>query len=543
MNKILSAKEFAKAVISGANALINAKNRIDALNVFPVPDGDTGTNMASTISAVISPLNTNECNTMSEVTDLIAHSMIYEARGNSGVILSQIFRGFAKNCEDLESLTINELLYAFEGAKDRAYKAVFKPVEGTILTVIREISENLTETFKDKEVTLVEFFDKTLQFARKSCDETPNKLKTLREVGVTDSGGEGLYTILWGMNEYFNGRPVEVSEQSYDISNFISDSEVYEGEFGYCTEVLVDLNYPNAFNKELFQEELTQQASSLVIVVDENLLKVHGHTTKPGDLLNFAQNFGEFIKIKSENMTLQANNSKANSQRLNELNPNKERKVCGIVSCNLGSGIIAKMKEYGADYVVESGQSQNPSAQDLITAFKEVNAENIFVLPNNSNVILVAQQAAQVYRDSNVIVIPTKTQIQGVTALINYNSQTDPDDNIEMMEESIKDVSTGEVTRAVRDTKLNGIEIQNGDFLAILNGKIIAAKKTYIEAAKYIIGKLAKKQVELISIYYGDEATNQDANELANFIESKYDVEVEIIEGNQPNYHFLIGAE
>ncbi|SYV96832.1 dihydroxyacetone (glycerone) kinase, DhaK2 subunit [Mycoplasmopsis edwardii] len=324
---------------------------------------------------------------------------------------------------------------------------------------------------------------------------------------------------------------------------FLSDTEVYEGEFGYCTEVLIDLNEPEKFDREAFVKKVEKKANSLVVVSDDNILKVHGHTLKPGEFLNIAQQYGEFIKIKSENMTLQANNSKANNEKFNEAKKDQDRVKCAIISCNLGSGIIEKMKELGASYVIESGETQNPSAQDIINAIQATNADNIFVLPNSSNVILVAQQAAQVVDDKNIIVIPTKTQIQGLTAVLNFSPEADAEDNLEMMTDSISEVQTGEVTRAIRQTKLNGVEINNGDYLSILNGKIIASSKTANQALRKLVKKMIKGSSEIISIYYGDEGNLSEAEELANFIDANYDIEVDIIEGNQPNYHYLIGVE
>ncbi|MCU9935225.1 DAK2 domain-containing protein [Mycoplasmopsis cynos] len=548
MNKkvLLDGLTFAKAIISGANALINSKEKIDALNVFPVPDGDTGTNLASTVGTIGSKMSqVSNKTSISEVSKIISTAMIYEARGNSGVILSQIFKGFSIGCENKENLNLDEFLDALEQAVDRAYKSVFKPVEGTILTVIRETTENVVAKYKDvnRHVSLQEIWADVLTFSRKSCDETPNKLKILREVGVTDSGGEGLYKIFWGINEYLNGRPVEISNATEEVSIFLSDKEVYDGEFGYCTEVLIDLNEPEKFNKKSFIKKISKQVNSLVVVNDDNILKVHGHTEKPGEFLNITQEYGEFIKIKSENMTLQANNSKANNEKFNESKKNQDRKKCAVVSCNLGSGIISKMKELGADYIVESGETQNPSAQDLINAINSVNADNVFILPNSSNVILVAQQAAQVVDDKNVIVIPTKTQIQGITAVLNFNSDFEPEENNEIMVDSIEDVQTGMITKAIRNTKIDGIEIKVGNYLAILNGKIIASTRTASQALKTLTTKMIKSSSEIISIYYGDEGSISESEELLNFINSNYDIEVEIIEGNQPNYHYLIGVE
>ncbi|QDF65037.1 DAK2 domain-containing protein [Mycoplasma nasistruthionis] len=546
MNKdfILNGQKLAKALISGANALLNAKNKIDALNVFPVPDGDTGTNMSATMAVTVNNLAKNENASVEKITADLAHDMLFEARGNSGVILSQIFKGFALGCKGLKELNTVGLLSAFKNATERAYKSVFKPVEGTILTVIRETTENLVKEFKNQEVSYLTFFAKALEFMRKACDETPNKLKTLREVGVTDSGGEGLYIIFWGINEALNDRFVELKEQSDDdIETFISDGEVYDGEFGYCTEVLIDLNNPDTFDKNELSEKLLKVANSLVVVSDENICKVHGHAIHPGKLLNIAQEYGEFIKIKSENMTLQANNSKANAEKFEQAKQNTKRTPCGIVSCNLGSGIINRMKELGCDYVVESGQTQNPSAQDLINAVNSVNADTVFILTNNSNIILVAQQVAQVINDKNVVVIPTKSQMQGITAMLNFNHESTAEENQEMIEESIQEVTTGEITLAIRDTTINKVKVKSGQYLAILDNKIISAKDDLLETAKFLIKKAIKPGKELVSIYYGDESDLAEAQELENYINATYDIEVEVVEGNQPTYHFIIGVE
>ncbi|MBN4083770.1 DAK2 domain-containing protein [Mycoplasma sp. CSL10137] len=542
----LTGYEFAQAIISGATALQNAKNQIDAMNVFPVPDGDTGTNMSSTAYGAIELLNSYDKNIdIATVTKELAHSMLFAARGNSGVILSQIFKGFAEACKNKKTLNLDSLLKAFRGATEAAYKSVFKPVEGTMLTVIRETTEDLEREFyrfDSSRVTINEFWSKLLKFMRESCDETPNKLKTLREVGVTDSGGEGLFKIFWGVNEYFNGRPVKL-EENENVNVFLSSEEVYNGEFGYCTEVLVDLDKPKDFDKESFTKKLEMIANSLVVVNDDNILKVHGHTVKPGDMLNFVQEFGEFIKIKSENMTLQANGSRENAKVIKSNLENSKRNLCGVVSCNLGSGIIQRMKDLGTDFVVESGQTQNPSAQDLINAINSVNADTVFILPNNSNVILVAQQAAQVVRDKNIIVIPTKTQIQGLSAILNFNPETSAEDNKELMEESIELVSTGEITKAVRNTKINGIKVKVDDYLTILNGRIVNSSKNITNSLRDLVSRMIQDDSQLVSIYYGEDGNINEANELSNYIESNYEVEVQVIDGSQPNYSYLIGVE
>ncbi|QZE12293.1 DAK2 domain-containing protein [Mycoplasma sp. Ms02] len=547
MNKI-NGKDFIRFITSGANALINSKNKIDALNVFPVPDGDTGTNMASTIEYAIQNIDKNE-NDISKAASDLAKKMLFGARGNSGVILSQIFRGFSQALGEKIEAFPKDLVLAFEGAYKKAYGAVLKPIEGTMLTVIRETFEGLEREIKvNRDVNIEDFFKKLKEVSRKSCDETPNKLKILREVGVTDSGGEGLFTVFEGMYLASIGQDVTLNANGSDEATlFISDTEVYDGEFGYCTEFIIELNDEKKFNKEAFTKVIQEFANSLVVVQDEKIVKVHGHVLKPGDLLNEAQKHGEFLKIKSENMTLQANNSKATAVEAQVADSEDEKPAeCGIVSCNLGSGIIERMHELGCDYVIEGGQTQNPSAQDILDAIANVNAKTVFILPNNSNIMLVSQQAAQVVNDKNVIVVPTKTQVQGLAAILNFNKENSEEDNLEMMTEAIEDVLSGEVTQAVRTTSINGVNIKEGDFITIHKGKITSSNKTPYQAATSLITQMLdnpEREWELLTIYYGDLSSEADAIELESWVQNKFDIDVEIVNGAQPNYHFLIGVE
>lgn len=541
MTKILDGKLFCQLFISGANNIINSKNKIDALNVFPVPDGDTGTNMSSTAQAAADALALNNSSHLGEVTNTISRNMLLGARGNSGVILSQIFKGFAIAFKEVESVDIKGLLEGFKQATKKAYSSVLKPVEGTILTVIRETTEALEKEVNNK-TSLEEFFKLAKNAARKACDNTPNKLKILREVGVTDSGGEGLYTIISGMEAALNAEAIKISESEENIDTFISSKEVYDGEFGYCTEFIIELNDEKDFDKADFEKSLLKKATSLVVVQDEKIVKVHGHTLKPGDMLNFGQKYGEFIKIKSENMTRQASESRNKNVIINQ-NDEQSSKKCAIISCNLGSGIIARMKEFGVDAIIESGQTQNPSAQDIIDAINSVNSKNVFILPNNSNIFLAAEQAAQAITDKKVFIIQTRSQIQGLTALMNFNSESSPKENRETMSEAIKLVTTAEVTQAIRSTKIDNVKIKEGQFIGITDGKILVSENNYIDAAKKLIKKSINSDHELVTVYYGNDASEVDANEIKNFLESHYDVEVEVVNGDQPNYHFIIGFE
>ncbi|TQC54098.1 DAK2 domain-containing protein [Mycoplasmopsis mucosicanis] len=541
MIKKLDGYTFYDLCLSGANNLINQKNKIDALNVFPVPDGDTGTNMSSTVKSAIDGLKRDN-NHLGEVAKKLSKAMLFGARGNSGVILSQIFKGFSLAFENESSVDVQGLLDAFKKATEKAYSSVLKPIEGTILTVIRETTEEL-EKIVDSSTSFSVFFELAQKFARKACDNTPNKLKILREVGVTDSGGEGFYSIIVGMNSFMNGEPVAIKEDNDSADTFIQQGEVYDGEFGYCTEFIIEIKDVASFSKVAFEKGLRKQATSLVVVQDNEILKVHGHTIQPGNMLNFGQKFGEFIKIKSENMNLQAKESRNKNVALNSNSSSEDEKECAIISCNLGTGIINRIKELGCDAIVESGQTQNPSAQDIVDAIRSVNSKNVFVLPNNSNIFLAAEQAAQIIDDKNVYIIKSKTQLQGVVAMMNFAADASAEENFEMLNEAIKTIKTGEVTTAIRSTKMNNVRIKEGQFIGILDHEIITCEPSYIESAKELIKSAISHDNELITIYYGNDISENDANEVKSFIEGRYDVEVEVVNGAQPNYHFIIGFE
>lgn len=539
MTKI-TGQTWAKALISGSNNLVNKKKWIDSLNVFPVPDGDTGSNMSSTIQSGIKDLE-NE-HKVSDVSKKAARNMLLGARGNSGVILSQIFQGFAKNFANSKEINSFELVSGFEQAKESAYKSVLKPVEGTILTVIKEVASSLkklvTPAMDIKQVMALAF-----ESARKSCDNTPNLLPILKEVGVTDSGGEGLVLIIEGMYKFFQGNPVALSNEPIDLNKeaFISNTEIFDGEFGYCTEFILDLKNQKKFNKNNFIFNLEKLGNSLVVVQNEEIVKVHIHTLTPGKVLTFGQKYGEFLKLKSDNMTEQANENrelqKTHSKREFEKNPS------GIISCNTGQGLISIMKENGCDFIIEAGQTSNPSAGDFIEAIKQVNSDNIFILPNNSNIILAAQQAAQIVTNKNIYVIPTKTQMEGISAIYNFDKELDFEHNKEEMEDAIPSTKTGEITKAVKTTKINGIKVTKNDFIGISNRKVTTSTKNLIKTSKKIIDELINEESEIVTIFYGAETSEIEAIELKNYTESKHNIETLVQYGGQPLYHFYISVE
>ena len=532
-------------LISGSNLMLNNKALVDSLNVFPVPDGDTGSNMGSTCEYSSNEIR-NMDGTVGEIARKFSRGMLMGARGNSGVILSQIFKGIYVGLEGKNEASVFDLIKAFDQARIFAYKSVMTPIEGTILTVIRLISENLNKVITASN-TIEEFFALVVKFAREAVDITPTMLAVLKEVGVVDSGGEGLFFILKGMNEALIGKPVELDpnanqniEQPFSFDDF---EDVHNGDFGYCTELIVELDKPKMFDKDKFLRAISKMGDSIGLVVDEDILKVHMHILKPGVLFNFAQKFGEFIMLKSENMTIQANNKNGLASKPAELNKTKEKVNVGVVSVNSGQGLIDTAHEYGANFVIAGGQSMNPSASDFIKAFSQINSENIIVLPNNSNVILAAQQAAQTVTDKRIVIIPTKTQMQGLSALMVFNGDVSIEENLEEMEENIEGLRTGQITKASRTTKIKGVSVKEGEYLAIADKSILKSTKSKIQAAIAVSKKQIDDDTEIVTIYYGVEATKADATEFASYLETNYDVEIEIKSGNQEIYDFLISYE
>lgn len=553
--KALSAKEFKKALISGSYLIMNNRGKIDALNVFPVPDGDTGSNMSGTVQSAINAIENFNENHIGKLMKKFSRGAFLGARGNSGVILSQIFEGFAVALESKVEANTFDLVECFNQAREYAYKSVMKPIEGTILTVIKLTAQDLAASITPSNDILT-VFEKAVSSARKACDLTTSMLQELKDNNVTDSGGEGLWHILWGMLLSMQGQPVANKQvQAYETKDFIVGfaEEEYDGEFGYCTEGLIELKKPGRFDKDKFKNGLEKIGNSIVVVKNEEVLKVHVHALKPGIALNFMQKFGEFIKIKADNMTLQANQSKgqkdshkAMQEQTNNISQNEvshENPTISVISCNDGRGLIDEMKSLGTDIIIEGGQSNNPSTRDFLNAIKQLPAKNIIILPNNSNIILVAQQVVQTIEDKNVIIIPTKTQVEGVNAMLNFDRGNTLEENQELMIEGIESIGSGQVTIAAKDTKVNGVNVKKGDFLGLANRKVVASTRSKIASAIAIIDNLANEDTEIITIWYGESASKVDAEEVRAYIESNYDAIVEIKHGNQHIYEFLISFE
>lgn len=536
---------FKQMVINGANNLANRSKYVDQLNVFPVPDGDTGTNMSMTMTAGAKELVSLEEESIGKVAKVLSRGLLMGARGNSGVILSQLFRGFATGLEGKDEATIEEIALALESGVKTAYKAVMKPIEGTILTVARESAEAAVLKYETVE-TITDLYELVVEEMQVSLNRTPELLPVLKEVGVVDSGGQGLTYIFEGFLKALKGEIInleQVSEMTTESAQVALNSD--EVEFGYCTEFILRLDETRTpFKEDVFRGRLEKLGNSIVVVQDEDIVKVHVHTLTPGEALNLAQKHGEFMKLKIENMTEQHNEIIAQNDAQPASKATEEKMEYGIISVVAGEGIKHLFEEQGCHYVIEGGQTMNPSTEDFLKAIDELNAKNIIILPNNSNIIMAANQAAQVTEDTNVVVIPSKTIPQGYTSLIMFNENAQVEENVEVMTQAITEVKSGQVTYAVRDTQMNGVDIKENDFIGILDKDIVVSVPDRFESACALVDKMIDEDSEIVTIIYGEGTDEDEADELAEYIENKYDdVEVTIFNGEQPVYSYIISVE
>ena len=552
---------FKSMVVNGAENLKQNYQRIDALNVFPVPDGDTGTNMKMTIEGGVSEIFNLDDQNIYEVSKKLSRGMLMGARGNSGVILSQLFRGISKGFEGKKQVNAMQLAKAFESGVSQAYKAVMKPVEGTILTVAREATEKLVKISSSR-MSINEFFTEFLAEAKASLERTPELLPVLKEAGVVDSGGAGLIVILEGMamvveGKFVSERPVEVAMHTIGTKLRSTNENV---EFGYCTEFIIEAkeDLDKEIDENYIAKRLSALGDSIVVVMDEDIIKVHVHTLKPGDALNIGQEFGEFIHLKIENMTLQHNE---NSELMAAKHAEEGECFCGevhvkpvvkseirkkfaVVTVANGAGLINAYKEMGADYVVSGGQSMNPSTEDFIRGFDTLNAENIIVFPNNSNIILAAKQSAKIYTESNVHIIETKTIAQGFAALTMLDLSGEIEEVIEGIQPVIDNVSTGLVTFSIRDTEIEGIHIRKDDFIGICNNKIVTSNRRRYDTVKALLKSAVTDDKEIITIIYGADTTQREVNDVVKHIERNYsNLEIDVIEDNQEVYSYILAIE
>ena len=549
----IDAEVLKKLFLAGAANLEAKKEWINDLNVFPVPDGDTGTNMTLTIMSAAKEVNSLAAPTMQTLSKAISGGSLRGARGNSGVILSQLLRGFTKVVRDYDELDSIIISTAFQKAVETAYKAVMKPKEGTILTVARGMADKILDLSTEID-DLEELLDKVIKYGDEVLEHTPDLLPVLKQAGVVDSGGQGLMQIMKGAYDALMGKEIDyeavASQGGPSGSSEVSAQGLEEKEikFGYCTEFIVMLEKPYDAAKEAeFKAYLESIGDSIVLVSDGEIVKVHVHTNHPGLAFEKGLTFGSLTRMKVDNMREEhqerviANAEKTAKEQAKKDEPKKKY---GFISVSAGEGLSEIFKSLGVDYIIEGGQTMNPSTEDMLNAIDKVNAENVFIFPNNSNIILAANQAQSIVEDKNIIVIPTKTIPQGISALIAYSEEASPEENTEAMTEEIANIKSGSVTYAVRDTEIDDKTIKQGDIMGIGDKTILSVGQNIQDVTKDMIEQLAGDDAELISIYYGSDVTEEDANALAKAVEAVYpDVDVEVNYGGQPIYYYILSVE
>ena len=551
MNTV-DAKLLARMFLAGAKNLEVKKEWINELNVFPVPDGDTGTNMTLTIMSAVKEVNALSDITMESLAKAISSGSLRGARGNSGVILSQLLRGFTKSIKEHDVLDAVALARAFDKGVETAYKAVMKPKEGTILTVARGVADKALELAEDAE-NLQEFFEDILAEGNDVLSKTPDMLPVLKEAGVVDSGGQGLMVVLEGAYDAFMGKEINLDFDAGETAKVVKISPQAEADikFGYCTEFIIVLNKEFTDNDERsFKEYLSSLGDSIVCVADDEVVKIHVHTNDPGLAIQRALTYGSLSRIKIDNMReehqekLIKDAEKLAAQQAEEEKASAPRKEVGFISVSIGDGFGDIFRDLGVDYLIEGGQTMNPSTEDMLNAIDKVNADNIFIFPNNKNIILAANQAKALTEDKNIIVIPTKTVPQGITAVINFVPEKSVEENEADMVEEIKRVKTAQVTYAVRDTHIDDKEIHQGDIMGIGDHGMLAVGQDVSAVAKEAAVAMVDDDTELISIYYGEDFSQEDAEALGAELEEMYDYcDVEVNFGGQPIYYCIISVE
>ncbi|MBT9718343.1 DAK2 domain-containing protein [Enterococcus durans] len=555
----ISASQFQEMVQAGANRLqINAEY-VNSLNVFPVPDGDTGTNMNLSMTSGAKAVVDSTSEKVGDLATMLSKGLLMGARGNSGVILSQLFRGFSKQIPDVTVLNATDLAAAFTHGVETAYKAVMKPVEGTILTVAREAAKAGEKKAKSTD-DVIEVMTAVVKGGKRALAKTPDLLPVLKEVGVVDSGGQGLLFVYEGFLSALNGEfqadevyepsPAEMddmvnAEHHRSVQGQLATEDIH---YGYCTEIMVKIGegptVDSQFDYEEFRNYLDGLGDSLLVVNDEEIIKVHVHTENPGEVLNYGQKFGSLVKIKVDNMRLQHETILEHDEDVNAFAQQKPtRTPYGIVAIAAGEGIQELFKSLGANYVISGGQTMNPSTEDIVKAIQEVNADKVIVLPNNKNIFMAAYQAAEV-AEIPVAVVPSKTISQGLTAMLSFNDQVSLDENKQTMTEMLSSVVSGQVTHAIRDTTIDGVKITEGDFLGMIDGKIVISNPDIVETSLDTLEKMITEDTEIVTILAGEGGSVKQAEALtAKLVERYPDLEFEIHQGDQPVYPYLFSAE
>ncbi|WP_285399095.1 DAK2 domain-containing protein [Lysinibacillus sp. fls2-241-R2A-57] len=542
--------KFAEMVQMGAHHLFQNANYVDSLNVFPVPDGDTGTNMNLSMTSGAKETELSASEHIGKTAQALSKGLLMGARGNSGVILSQLFRGFGKAIEKEETIDAKGFASAFQAGVDTAYKAVMKPVEGTILTVAREAAQKGVEVAETENdiITVMEAFTAE---AQASLERTPELLPVLKEVGVVDSGGQGLLFVYEGFLASLKGEPLPqkneatlddlINAEHHRAQDFMNTVDI---EFGYCTEIMVRFEEgKEPFSEEQFRNELNPLGDSLLVISDEEIAKVHIHSEQPGAVLAVGQKYGSLIKIKVDNMREQHSAIVGEDHKAPTPAKKVEKHPYAIVTIAMGEGVAELLRSIGASYVIEGGQTMNPSTEDIVKAVQEIGAEKVLILPNNKNIVMAAEQAVELL-DIEAAVVPTKTIPQGMAAILSFNPETTVETNQATMTEAFANVKTGQVTYAVRDTSIDGVEIHKDDFMALAEGKIVLSTPALKDAAEKVITDLVDEDAEIVTVIYGEETTEENASELVKFIEENYpEVEVELFNGKQGLYPYIISVE
>ena len=555
--KIINGQNLKDMFISGSNNLYNHYPEIDALNVFPVPDGDTGMNMNLTMTSGSKEIQNRTDTDIYEIAKTFSRGLLMGARGNSGVITSQIFRGFAQGLEGKKEVDALGFSNALQKGVEVAYKAVVRPVEGTILTVVRESSQYLHDHIKEAS-NIEKAIDLLIKEAKASLKRTPELLPILKEVGVIDSGGAGLIKIFEGMRSAIDGDIIERNQATStqaDNPIIAAGASMENEEFGYCTEFIMSLgpdSVKKPFNEKRFTMVLGSHGNSLVVVVDEDIVKVHVHTLSPGNILNYAQQFGEFLKLKIENMTEQhhALETGAQMEAHVDLVPEPEeqgpKEDFALIAVSSGDGIDSFFEEIGVNHIVKGGQTMNPSSEDFLAAIKKVNAKTIYIFPNNSNIVMAASQACEMIEDKEVTayVIPSKTILQGIVSAINFDPEATAEENFRQMKSALKQVKSGEVTFSIRDSKINGVDVKKDDYIGIFEKNIVVDSPNKVEVFKKLIDKMIDDDSSMVTVLVGEGVKEDEVKKAKEYLAKKYpDVDSDFRDGGQPVYSFLVGVE
>lgn len=553
--KSLDGIKFAEMVQAGSNHLAQNAEYVDSLNVFPVPDGDTGTNMNLSMTSGAKETAAKKGTSIGKTAQALSKGLLMGARGNSGVILSQLFRGFGKAVEKEEELDAVKFARAFQYGVETAYKAVMKPVEGTILTVAREAAEKAVEVAKTEQ-DIVVIMEEVLSAAKAALAKTPDLLPVLKEVGVVDSGGQGLVFVYEGFTAALKGEEIPaatkvdsiedlVNAEHHKAQDFMDTSEIV---YGYCTEFMVRFeDGKKTFDEAQFREDMSKFGDSLLVISDDEVVKIHVHSETPGEVITYGQQYGSLVKVKVDNMRLQHTAIVGENHHKEDVKQTAKKEVkkhpYAIVTVAMGTGVAELLESVGASYVIEGGQTMNPSTEDIVNAIKEVGAEKVLILPNNKNIVMAAQQAAELL-DIEAAVVPTKSIPQGLSAILAFNPGVSVEENKKHMTDAFANVKTGQITFAVRDTSIDGVEIHKGDFMAIKEGSIIQSSPSLKVASELLIREMIDDDSEIVTILYGQEVKKETVDEFVQFIGENYpEVETEVHDGKQPLYPYIISVE